>query len=71
MQPWGNMFSPKEISFLTSYVKSLTGTKPATPKAQQGDFYVDKVAGAVSDSATLKKKDSVAVAKPDTAGIKK
>jgi cytochrome c oxidase cbb3-type subunit 3 len=71
MQPWSSMFSPKEISFLTSYIKSLRGTKPAVPKAQQGEFYVDEVAGAVSDSASVNKTDSVTVAKPDSAGIKK
>ncbi|MEP7237530.1 MAG: cbb3-type cytochrome c oxidase N-terminal domain-containing protein [Ferruginibacter sp.] len=61
MQPWGSMFSPKEISFIASFVKSLKGSKPATPKDPQGEFYVDEVI--VSDSA--------AVAKPDSAGIKK
>ncbi|MEO6541786.1 MAG: cbb3-type cytochrome c oxidase N-terminal domain-containing protein, partial [Ferruginibacter sp.] len=60
MQPWGNMFSPKEISFLTGFIKSLKGTKPASPKAQQGEFYVD---APVTDSASA--------AKPDTAAVKK
>lgn len=58
MQPWGNMFSPKEISFLAGFIKSLKGTKPAVAKEQQGVFYVD---GPLTDSA--------AVAKPDRAGI--
>lgn len=62
MQAWGGNFSPKEISYLASFVKSLHGTKPAVPKAQQGEFYVDN-APAVKDSA--------ATAKPDSAGIKK
>ncbi len=71
MQSWTGQFSPKEMSFLSSYIKSLKGTKPAVPKAQQGEFYVDVVAGAVSDSVSVKKVDSAAVAKPDSAGIKK
>ena len=61
MQAWGGQFTPKEISFLASYIKSLAGTKPAVPKAQQGDFYVD-------ESAVV---GSAKVAKPDSTGNKK
>jgi cytochrome c oxidase cbb3-type subunit 3 len=61
MQSWSSTFSDKEISFLASYVKSLKGTKPATAKAQQGDFYVDEMVAV----------DSVKVVKPDSAGLKK
>lgn len=60
MQPWGNMFSPKEMSFISSFIKSLKNTKPATAKEAQGELYVDAVV--VSDSAV--------VAKPDSAGVK-
>ena len=63
MQAWGLQFSPKEISLLASYVKSLKGTKPAVPKPQQGEFYTDAAPVAISDSG--------AVAKPDSAVIKK
>lgn len=62
MQSWSSQFTPKEISFLTGYIKTLKGTKPAAPKAQQGEFYVDE-AKASGDSASA--------AKPDSAGIKK
>jgi cytochrome c oxidase cbb3-type subunit 3 len=58
MQAWGGQFTPKEISYLASYVKSFTGTKAATPKEQQGVFYVDNAAGA-SDSTGTAKPDSV------------
>ena len=61
MQSWSSTFSEKEISFLASYVKSLRGTKPAAPKAPQGDFYVDEPAAI----------DSAKVAKPDSIGNKK
>ncbi|MEO7308218.1 MAG: cbb3-type cytochrome c oxidase N-terminal domain-containing protein [Ferruginibacter sp.] len=60
MQPWGSMFSPKEISFLAGFIKSLKGSKPASPKAQQGEFYIDAVLT-----------DSTLAAKPDSAGVKK
>jgi len=69
MQPWGSKFSPKEISYLASFVKSLKGSKPATPKDPQGELYVDEVAK--TDSAAVAKPDSAAVAKPDSSGIKK
>ena len=62
MQSWSSQFTPKEISFLTGYIKTLKGTKPAAPKAQQGEFYVDAVAGSA---------DSAAVIKADSAAIKK
>ncbi len=71
MQSWNGQFTPKEISFLASFVKSLKGTKPAVPKAQQGEFYVDAVAGKAGDSASVKKVDSAALARPDPAGLKK
>ncbi len=76
MQSWANEFSPKEISFLASYVKSLHGTNPPNPKAPQGDLYVDSpVAAAKADSAKPSTKDSSIVKKAtaDTAkaGLKK
>ena len=49
MQSWEKQFSPKEISEIASYVKSLKGTKPATPKAPQGDLYVET---GITDSTT-------------------
>jgi cytochrome c oxidase cbb3-type subunit 3 len=36
MQSWAKTFSPKEISLLASYVKSLKGTKPAAPESPPG-----------------------------------
>lgn len=68
MQSWAGQFTPKEISFLASYIKTLVGTKPAVAKEQQGEFYVD---AAVTDTASVKKTDSVLVAKPDSAAVNK
>ncbi len=72
MQSWSGQFSPKQISQLASYIKTLHGTKPAVPKAPQGEFWVEQPAGAVKDSVAVKT-DSGAVAKPqpDSATIKK
>ncbi|MEO5595067.1 MAG: cbb3-type cytochrome c oxidase N-terminal domain-containing protein [Chitinophagaceae bacterium] len=36
MPQWQNSYSNKQIAELSSYVKSLKGTKPANPKAPQG-----------------------------------
>jgi|APGre2960657404_1045060.scaffolds.fasta_scaffold08980_3 cytochrome c oxidase cbb3-type subunit 3 len=69
MQSWSSQFTPKEISYLASYIKTLTGTKPAAPKAAQGEFYVDTAPGA--DSANGVKPDTVMAIKPDTAAVKK
>jgi cytochrome c oxidase cbb3-type subunit 3 len=36
MPPWGALLQPAELMQVTAYVRSLRGTKPATPKAPQG-----------------------------------
>jgi cytochrome c oxidase cbb3-type subunit 3 len=41
MQAWESMFSPVQMKDLSSYVKSLKGTKPANAKAPQGEIYKD------------------------------
>lgn len=60
MQSWAGQFTPKEISFIASYIKSLRGSKPAAPKAPQGELYVEEAAGA----------DSLHILKADTAAKK-
>ncbi len=60
MQSWSNDFTPKEISFLASYVKTLHGTNPPNPKAPQGDLYAE---AATADSAR-------AAIKPDSTSAK-
>jgi cytochrome c oxidase cbb3-type subunit 3 len=39
MKSWKDDFSPKQIAELTSYIKSIKGTKPAAPKEKQGEIY--------------------------------
>jgi cytochrome c oxidase cbb3-type subunit 3 len=58
MQSWQSLYSPAQMRNLTSFVKSLKGTKPATPKAPQGDLYSETAAPAAAAPAA---KDSVAV----------
>ncbi len=50
MKSWKDDFSPMQIQQVASYVKSLHGTKPANPKAPQGDLYVEATPGAAADS---------------------
>jgi len=39
MRSWKDDLSPKQIAQVTSYVRSLKGTKPAKPKDPQGEIY--------------------------------
>ncbi|MFZ9661459.1 MAG: cbb3-type cytochrome c oxidase N-terminal domain-containing protein [Chitinophagaceae bacterium] len=39
MQSWESTYSPLQMRDLASFVKSLKGTKPANPKAPQGDLF--------------------------------
>ena len=59
MKSWKDDFSPKQIQQLSSFVKSLKGTKPATPKAPQGELYAEAGAATTdsvntADSAKVK-----------------
>ncbi|MFC4232468.1 cbb3-type cytochrome c oxidase N-terminal domain-containing protein [Parasediminibacterium paludis] len=47
MKSWKDDFSPVQMAQLASFVKSLKGTKPPTPKDPQGDLYKE-----VADSTT-------------------
>lgn len=51
MKSWKDDYSPVQIAQLTSFIKSLQGTKPAKPKEAQGTLYEEKaVAPAAADS---------------------
>ena len=62
MQSWASVYTPKEMSYLASYVKKLRGTNPPNAKAAQGDLYTDAAAAAPAG------KDSVKTVKPDSTG---
>lgn len=61
MQAWSTVYSPKEMSYLASYIKTLKGTNPPNAKAAQGDLFTE-TAGAVKDSAAAAVKDTVKTA---------
>ncbi|MEP6844422.1 MAG: cbb3-type cytochrome c oxidase N-terminal domain-containing protein [Panacibacter sp.] len=51
MKSWKDDYSPVQIAQIASYVKSLHGTKPATPKEPQGELFEETGApGPVADS---------------------
>ena len=56
MKSWKDDFSPIQIQQVACYVKSLRGTKPANPKAPQGDLYIEATptARVATDSTTKK-----------------
>jgi cytochrome c oxidase cbb3-type subunit III len=56
MKSWKDDFSAKQIQQLASFVKSLKGTRPAVPKAAQGELYIEAAAAPAADST--KKSDS-------------
>ncbi len=61
MKSWKDDFSPKQIQQLASYIKSLRGTHPATPKAPQGDLYIEAGAPKVDSASTPKVDTTVKV----------
>jgi len=46
------VYTPKEMSYLASYVKTLRGTNPPNAKAPQGDLYVDGSTSAPAGDST-------------------
>ncbi|WP_353548448.1 cbb3-type cytochrome c oxidase N-terminal domain-containing protein [Sediminibacterium sp. KACHI17] len=42
MKSWKDDYSPAQIAQIASYIKSLKGTKPGTPKEPQGELYEEK-----------------------------
>lgn len=56
MPAWEAMMNPEQINQVTSFVRSLHGTKPAQPRDKQGDLYVEEAAPApAADSTTASK----------------
>ena len=53
MIAWQTQLNPKQINQVASFVLSLQGTKPANPKAPEGNIWVDTTSAAPKD--TLKK----------------
>lgn len=61
MQAWAVKFTPKQMSELASYVKTLRGTNPPNGKPAQGDLFEEAAAGSTAaptaaDSTSTTKK---------------
>jgi cytochrome c oxidase cbb3-type subunit III len=52
MQSWATEFTPKEMSLIASYVKTLHGTNPPNGKAPQGDLFTENATTNATDSVT-------------------
>ena len=59
MQSWANDYTPKEISYLASYIKKLHGTNPPNAKAPQGELYEDTPANSRDSLGGLKSDSTV------------
>jgi len=58
MKSWKDELSAKQMAQVASYIKSLKGTKPANPRAPQGELYKEEAAPATPavDSAAAETK---------------
>ena len=59
MKSWKDDFSPVQIAQLSSYIKSLHGSKPANAKEPQGELYKDDFGGTASDSSAVDTKTAL------------
>jgi cytochrome c oxidase cbb3-type subunit 3 len=62
MKSWKDDFSPNQIAQITSYVKTLQGTKPAAPKDKQGELYIEGGTTTPADSTAKTAADTTAKA---------
>jgi cytochrome c oxidase cbb3-type subunit 3 len=60
MKSWKDDFSPNQIAQITSYVKTLQGTKPAAPKDKQGELYIEGGTTTPADSTAKNAADTTA-----------
>lgn len=63
MRSWKDDLSAKQIAQVASYVKSLHGTKPANPKAPQGELYTEEPVKPAADTTKKAGADTTAVKK--------
>lgn len=57
MPSWKDQLTPIQIHKVSSYVKSLVGTKPGEPKAPEGDLFTEKA----KEEKKIPKSDSLTV----------
>ncbi len=69
MKSWKEDLSPSQISFVSSYIKTLRGTNPPNPKEKQGELYIEETAK--DSSATAKSVTDTTKAISDTLSMTK
>jgi cytochrome c oxidase cbb3-type subunit 3 len=52
MKSWKDDFSPVQLAAITSYIKSLRGSKPANAKEPQGELFKDAATAAATANST-------------------
>lgn len=62
MKSWKDDLSPKQIQEVASFIKSLKGSHPASPKAPQGELYIEAPAGSPAADTSAKDKQPGKVA---------
>lgn len=55
MKSWKDDFSPKQMAELASYIKSIKGSTPASPKEKQGELYTESEVKADSAQVAMVK----------------
>ena len=50
MQSWAKEFTPKQMSYLASYIKTLHGTNPPGAKAAEGPLFTEDAATSAAES---------------------
>ena len=53
MQPWKAQFSAKQLAQLSSFIKSIKGSKVASPKEPQGELFKEEPAPATKDTTKV------------------
>jgi cytochrome c oxidase cbb3-type subunit 3 len=53
MIAWGQELTPNQIETLANYIKSIKGSKPANPKAPEGDLYEEVVQAKTSGDSSV------------------
>lgn len=69
MKAWKEDLSPMQIAQITSFIKTLKGTKPANAKAAQGDLFTE--GGVTVNDSTLIKTDNLSIVNDTMGTIKK
>lgn len=52
MQSWAKEFTPKQMSYIASYIKTLQGTNPPGAKAPEGELFTEDAGAAGTQEAT-------------------